>query len=408
MASLNDRRVAGSDALEPPDEPTIPLAAPPPEPALGVTPPPLAMAPRRRFLKPGDEVDQFEITGLLGRGGMGEVFLARDRVLGREVALKIVSPELLVETSAIDRFRVEARATAKLNHPNIVTIHGIGEVDGRPYVALERLTGRTLRDRLQAGPLPYEEALAIGVAIANALACAHEARVFHRDLKPSNVMLCEDGRHRVLDFGLAKIADGDSSSIISIGSSSALAAGTPSYMAPEQWRMEKAGAPTDLWALGVMLFEMCAHTRPYHAIEEHPKLGHYERILALQDKVGSDEPVPGFELLAEVPPELVDLLGACLRKQPERRPTAAAVSERLRALLGPVTLGASGSFYPPARSSMPAPASRAAESAADPLGGSTDLELLLGSRRRKRNLLVASVLAATVLVALLIFWATQP
>jgi serine/threonine protein kinase len=149
-------------------------------------------------------VDHFKVAHLLGRGGMGEVYLARDMQLGRKVALKIVRPEMIGDAQAVERFLFEARVTARFSHPHIVTIYAVGAHEGNPYVALEYLEGRSLRERMQEGVLGSLEAVRIAKEIAEALVEAHRNGVLHRDLKPENVHLPRDGRLRVLDFGLAK------------------------------------------------------------------------------------------------------------------------------------------------------------------------------------------------------------
>lgn len=153
----------------------------------------------------GQHVDHFELERLLGRGGMGEIYLAEDTHLHRKVALKVIAPGLLDAPEAQERFLVEARATARFNHPHVVTIHSVGRHRDRPYLALEYVEGETLRARLDRGPVPLTEALQLARAITSALVEAHRHQVLHRDLKPQNVMIGQDGRARVLDFGLAKL-----------------------------------------------------------------------------------------------------------------------------------------------------------------------------------------------------------
>src|SRR5262245_18374976 len=160
-------------------------------------------------LAPGTLVDQFRIMRLLARGGMGELYLARDVRLGRKVALKCVQPSLLGSEEAVTRFLAEARTTAKFSHPNIVTVYTVGERDGKPYLALEYLQGENLRDRVvsENHRLSLNEALRLSMAVAEALAEAHQHGVLHRDLKPENVVIPKDGRVRVVDFGLASRVD---------------------------------------------------------------------------------------------------------------------------------------------------------------------------------------------------------
>ncbi len=215
----------------------------------------------REALVAGTMVDHFKVMRLLDAGGMGEIYLARDVKLGRKVALKVVQSGLLDSPDAIDRFQTEARATAKLNHPNIVTIHAVGEHLGRPYVALEYVRGQTLRERMNERLPSLQQALRFSLAIGEALAETHRHGVYHRDLKPANVLIGTDGRLRVLDFGLAKIVPHETHRAPSVTSDSELSgldtttsvAGTPNYMAPEQWRGGTCSGATDVWALGVVL-----------------------------------------------------------------------------------------------------------------------------------------------------------
>ena len=208
--------------------------------------------PNDAVLRPGDLVDHFKVVRLVGRGGMGEVYLARDTKLGRKVALKVVKPEDLGNEQAVERFLFEAKVTARFSHPHIVTIHAVGNHQGRPYVALEYLEGQTLRERIADERPSVGESLRIGLAIAEALTEAHGHDILHRDLKPENVLLPRDGRVRVVDFGLAKALFGPEAESaetvqhgLNLGSKTAFAqqfqtsgegiAGTPLYMAPAQW-----------------------------------------------------------------------------------------------------------------------------------------------------------------------------
>jgi tetratricopeptide (TPR) repeat protein len=202
-------------------------------------------------LRPGAVVgERFEILREIGRGGFGLVFEARDRELGRHVAVKTVRPRRGMDAGAL---RDEAEAAAQLHHPNIVTIHDVGRSGGEGWIVLELLRGETLEERLRRGALPLDEALHVATDVARGLSHAHRAGVVHRDLKPSNVFLCDDGSVKILDFGLSRF----------FGSSSGKEGGTPAYMAPEQWRREKEDERTDVFALGVMLHEMLSGRRPY-------------------------------------------------------------------------------------------------------------------------------------------------
>ncbi len=290
------------------------------------------------LLGPGTMVDHFVVVRLVGRGGMGEVYLARDTKLGRKVALKVVQPRRMGSRDAAERFLFEAQTTARFSHPHIVAIHAVGEYRERPYVALEYLEGQTLRERFEQEPPSPRETMRFGLAIAEALAEAHRGGVLHRDLKPENVLIPRDGRLRVVDFGLAKSV-GSPDALGSLGGGGLpeveLASGvetegkrlcgTPAYMAPEQWEASGIAEPADIWALGVLLYELVLGFRPYQDHETHP--------MTLALKVTSPEPIPVPEAFSEVPTDLADLILRCLAKDPEERPSAADVVRALQAML---------------------------------------------------------------------------
>jgi tetratricopeptide (TPR) repeat protein len=204
-------------------------------------------------LRPGTEVGRFIIEREIGRGGFGVVYAALDPELGRTVALKLLKPGSGLVRKGTDWLRREAEAVARLGHPHIVTLHDFGRAPGGAYLVFEFLRGETLAARLGHGPLPLEEVVRVGLAVARALAHAHEAKVLHRDLKPANVFLCGDGGVKVLDFGIAHLFEKGGPST----------GGTPAYMAPEQWREETGDARTDLFALGVLLHEMLTGALPF-------------------------------------------------------------------------------------------------------------------------------------------------
>ncbi|BDG03015.1 serine/threonine-protein kinase [Anaeromyxobacter oryzae] len=209
--------------------------------------------------KPGTLVGgRFEILREVGRGGFGLVYEARDRELGRSVALKLVLPAKRLRSALGEEWlRNEADAAAQLAHPAITTLHDVGRFEGSLYLVYELLAGETLEDRLRRGPVPVADAVRIAREIAGGLAHAHGRGVIHRDLKPSNVFLTEDGRVKVLDFGLARILGGGASP----------GGGTPAYMAPEQWRGEPEDARSDVFAVGVILWQLVTGTRPYAVVE---------------------------------------------------------------------------------------------------------------------------------------------
>jgi WD40 repeat protein len=220
-------------------------------------------------LRPGSRLGRFEILDEIGRGGFGIVYRARDTELGRHVAVKVMRIALLPGAShgamLVDLFRSEAEAAARLNHPNVVTIHDTGTHAGLPYLVLELLRGETLHDRLSRGPLTPLAAVEILIQVVRGLAHAHAAGVVHRDLKPRNVFLRDDGEVKILDLGLARAFQALETGEPAPASSTLPCAGTPAYMAPEQWRGEPEDERTDLFTAGVLLFEMLSGALPFSA-----------------------------------------------------------------------------------------------------------------------------------------------
>ncbi len=219
-------------------------------------------------LAAGTRIDRYEILSLLGRGGMGEVYLAHDEKLDRKIALKLLPPEFTTNHERVRRFQQEARAASALNHPNIIIIHEIGEVDGRHFIATEFVDGQTLRQRLKRESLTLFESLNIAIQVCSALAAAHKAGIVHRDIKPENIMLRHDGYVKILDFGLAKLTNDDDRRIdtgsdASADLSSGLVMGTVKYMSPEQARGEQVDSRSDIFSLGVVLYEVLTCQGPF-------------------------------------------------------------------------------------------------------------------------------------------------
>lgn len=256
---------------------------------------------------PGTILGSYRIERLLGRGGMGAVFLAHDTVLHRPVALKIVSA---AGDGGAARARVlrEARSAAALNHPNICTIYEVGDAQGTAFIAMEYVDGRSLRDRLDEGALPLDEGLRYALQAAGALAYAHDHSVVHHDFKAANAMLTRDGRVKIVDFGLARRSDMLLADVTTLASltRSGIAAGTPYAMAPEQVRGEATDARTDVWSLGVLLYEMAAGAKPFHGAT----------VPELFSSILRDPPA---DLAGTVPVALRALISQCLAKDPERR-----------------------------------------------------------------------------------------
>ena len=216
----------------------------------------------------GTTLAQFEITSKLGEGGMGEVWLAKDTKLGREVALKVLPEEFAQDPERMARFEREAKVLASLNHPNIATLYGLESVESgtgqTTFLAMELVEGEDLSEHIKRGPVPFEDAVAISLQIAEALEAAHEQGIVHRDLKPANIKVRPDGAVKVLDFGLAKAWDsdhGDSSlslfpTMTAHATQAGLILGTAAYMSPEQAAGVSADRRADIWAFGVVLWEM--------------------------------------------------------------------------------------------------------------------------------------------------------
>ena len=253
----------------------------------------------------------YRILDRLGAGGMGEVYRAHDEKLGRDIAIKVLSAEALGDAAARPRLLREARSVAALNHPNVCTIHEVGEAEGQTYIAMELIEGRSLDRLIPEGGLAVDRVLDYGLQIADAVAHAHDRGIVHRDLKPANVLVTPGGRTKVLDFGLAKqivAADVGEASTASHPTLTQVGAvvGTLPYMAPEQLRGEPADARSDVWALGVMLYEMAAGGRPFKG----------QTGFEVSSAILKERPAP---LPAAVPPEVDGVIERCLEKEPERR-----------------------------------------------------------------------------------------
>jgi serine/threonine protein kinase len=283
-------------------------------------------------LEAGARLGGYTVTGLLGTGGMGEVYRARDERLGRDVAIKVIAQALASETKELHRFEREARALAALSHPNILGIFDFGEQDGVHFAVMELLGGTTLRERLNGGPLPWRTAVAIASAVAMGAATAHARGIVHRDLKPENIFLLADGGVKVLDFGLARR---DPAPGAPAAPEEETLIGTAIYMAPEQILRKPADARTDVFALGVVLFEMLAGRGPF------TRSGVGDTIGAILTEDPPEIAPPG----GTVPPALERIVRHCLAKDPEERLQSAY---DLVFALGEVTALPPGSVRAPA------------------------------------------------------------
>jgi eukaryotic-like serine/threonine-protein kinase len=342
----------------------------------------------------GRVISHYRVLGPLGGGGMGVVYKAQDLSLERVVALKFLPPELSRDPDAKTRFLQEARAASALDHPNICTIHEVGETDeGQLYLAMACYDGETLKQRLRHGPLPIDEALETAQQVARGLVKAHRSGIVHRDIKPANLMVTADDIVKILDFGIAKLAG--AAGLTRIGSS----LGTPGYMSPEQARGEEVDPRTDVWSLGAVLYEMVTGRRPFRG--DHDQAVLYALF--------NQEPEPVAQLRPEAPPELVRIIGRMLAKDPDQRYlTAAEALSDLRALYGPVTGtgtrtgmtgGMTGTTSAPVLAAPKAPPRRrwiaGALIAAAVLGGSGAAYLLLRSSRDRPAPVQATFLRLT-------------
>jgi TolB-like protein len=241
---------------------------------------------------------------------MGEVYLAEDTKLGRNVALKLLPGAMASDPERLQRFRGEARALAALDHPNIVTVHAVEEADGQHFLTMSLVEGRRLNEEIPEGGMPLERLLEIGIALADALAAAHDKGITHRDLKPGNVMLTAEGRVKVLDFGLAKFAElsaADAASAM-METGEGIVVGTAPYMSPEQLQGDPVDHRTDLYSLGVLLYEMIAGHRPFRGSPA-----------SVVTSILRDSPAPVERVRGDLPGPLGPLVDRCLAKQPEQR-----------------------------------------------------------------------------------------
>src|SRR6516164_8641870 len=263
-------------------------------------------------LTAGTILGQYEIRSPLGAGGMGEVYRAHDTRLDRDVAIKVLPEYLTTDPERLRRFEQEARATAALNHPNILAVYQMATDNGISYLVEEMLEGETLRERLRRGPIPLRKAIDYAVQIAHGLAAAHDRGIVHRDLKPENLFITKDGRVKILDFGLARLSPKDASGLEAtqpLGTEPGMVMGTAGYMSPEQVRGLTADHRSDIFALGTILYEMVTGKQTFR------KPTSAETMTSILN----EDPPSISQLAPSVPPGLQRVVHRCLEKHPEQR-----------------------------------------------------------------------------------------
>ena len=267
-------------------------------------------------LQPGTRLGPYEVQAAVGAGGMGEVYRARDTRLGRDVAIKVLPESFARDADRLRRFEQEARTVAALNHPNILAVYDTGEHQGAPYMVCELLDGQTLRAEMQEGAMGQRRAVEYASQIAEGLAAAHDQGAVHRDLKPENVFITKNGRVKILDFGLAKLArakaaaagDGVTAGSMSVTTPGVLL-GTAGYMSPEQVRGKEVDARTDIFAFGAVLYEMLSGQRAFKG----------ETSVETMNAILKEDPPELETEKLKVSPGLERLVRRCLEKEPARR-----------------------------------------------------------------------------------------
>src|ERR1051325_9303028 len=278
----------------------------------------------------GSMIGPYEVLAHIGAGGMGDVWRARDKRIGRDVAIKILPEAYAPGDERVRRFEQEARAAGALNHPGLVTIFDVGSIDGSPYIVMEMLEGETLRDAIgdmQPVPLSLRKTIDYGIQIASALAVAHEKGIIHRDLKPENIFITSEKRVKILDFGLAKLAREATDDKDKTGkhlTSTGMVVGTPGYMSPEQVLAKPLDHRTDIFSLGAVLYEMASGKRAFDR----------ESAVETMTAILNDEPTPLSALMPNAPPALDAIVHHCMEKNPRERFQAARdLAFQLRMLL---------------------------------------------------------------------------
>ena len=311
--------------------------------------------------------ERYKLVSVLGRGGMGDVWLACDQRLQRDVAIKVLRPELAAEPRVRQRFEDEARAAAQLTHPNVVTVYDTGDDNGTPFIVMERLSGRTLADVVSEGSVSLEQAGRWADEILAAVAAAHGAGVLHRDIKPGNVLLAADGSVKVADFGIAKIADDLDATTTGV------VLGTPAYLAPERLAGHPATPASDIFGVGVVLYELLSGHCPFPG----------DNPLAIAHAIQQGEIVPLRQRRPEVAPAMAAALERAMSVDPDDRFSSAAA---MAAAVRPVV--------------APAPPAAVAETVAlpvQPMQATTALPILVARRSRAPYAWIAVIVALVVL-----------
>ncbi len=254
-----------------------------------------------------EQVGRYEVQELLGEGSMAEVYKAYDPKIARTLAIKVLKPEWCVDESYLERFMREAKAAGAFSHPNIVTVYDVGQIENRPYIVIELIDGTPLNDAIRPGkPMPLDQVLTIGIQLADALDYAHDRGVVHRDVKPGNILVLPDERTiKIADFGIAHIDDPDAAQKTQVGT----VLGTPQYMSPEQVMGQKVDGRSDLFSVGVILYQLCTGQKPFDS----------NTVATLLFKITQEEPPPIAEIAPDLPAGVQHIISKLLAKAPDRR-----------------------------------------------------------------------------------------